>query len=103
VLVLSRKLNESLVIGENIVVTILSIDREQVKLGIEAPREIPVIRHELFIAVKEQSIIEDQLSREPAASSLEKLREVMVQLAAADEANGQIENADQVGREKPQE
>ena len=57
-LVLSRKQNQSLVIGDNIVITILSIDRDQIRLGIEAPREISIMRQELFQAVKEQELIE---------------------------------------------
>lgn len=48
-LVLSRKLNESLIIGEDIVISVLSIDRDKIKLGIEAPREIPIVRKELII------------------------------------------------------
>ena len=48
-LVLSRKLNESLIIGEDIVISVLAIDRDKIKLGIEAPREIPIVRKELII------------------------------------------------------
>ncbi len=47
-LVLSRKLNESLIIGEDIVISVLAIDRDKIKLGIEAPREIPIVRKELI-------------------------------------------------------
>ena len=53
-LVLGRKTGESVVISDNIVVTILSVERDQVKLGIEAPRQIPVVRKELFEALKAQ-------------------------------------------------
>ncbi|NLK52173.1 MAG: carbon storage regulator CsrA [Syntrophomonadaceae bacterium] len=52
-LVLTRKLKESLVIGENIRVIILEVSGDQVKLGIEAPREISVYRHEIFEAIQE--------------------------------------------------
>lgn len=46
-LVLSRKLGEKIVIGDNIVVTIVKIDRNQIRLGIEAPHEVPVYREEI--------------------------------------------------------
>ena len=46
-LVLSRKLGEKIVIGENIIVTVVKIDRNQIRLGIEAPHEIPVYREEI--------------------------------------------------------
>ena len=46
-LVLSRKLNESIVINENVVVTVLGVQGGRVRLGIEAPGEIPVHRQEV--------------------------------------------------------
>ena len=47
-LVLSRKLNEKIVIDGEIVVTIVKIDRNQVRIGIEAPGHIPVYREEIL-------------------------------------------------------
>jgi len=47
-LVLSRKLNEKIVINGNITVTVVKIDRNQVRLGIEAPGQIPVYREEIL-------------------------------------------------------
>lgn len=47
-LVLSRKLGEKIVIGENICITVIDIDRGKIRLGIEAPRNIPVYRQELL-------------------------------------------------------
>jgi len=54
-LVLARKLDESIVIGDNIVVKIVSIENGVVKLGIDAPKEISIIRDELIQEVKEQN------------------------------------------------
>ena len=51
-LVLSRKLNETILIGDNIKVTILGIDGDKIKLGVDAPRDIKVFREELIEATK---------------------------------------------------
>jgi len=47
-LVLSRKLGEKICIGDNITVTVVDIDRGKIRLGIEAPRDIPIYRNELL-------------------------------------------------------
>ncbi len=46
-LVLSRKLNEKIMIGDGIVVTVVKIDRNQVRIGIEAPGSVPIYREEI--------------------------------------------------------
>ena len=46
-LVLSRKLGEKIVIGDNIVITVVKIDRNQIRIGIEAPNDISVYREEI--------------------------------------------------------
>ncbi len=46
-LVLSRKLGEKIVIGDNVVVTVVKIDRNQIRIGIEAPIDVPVYRQEI--------------------------------------------------------
>ena len=46
-LVLSRKLNERIMIGGGIVITVVKIDRNQIRIGIEAPHEVPVYREEI--------------------------------------------------------
>ncbi len=47
-LVLSRKINQSIMIGDNVRIVVVAVDRDQVKLGIEAPREVPVHRSEIY-------------------------------------------------------
>jgi carbon storage regulator len=49
-LVLSRKLGEKIFIGENICITIVDIDRGKIRLGIDAPRSVPIFRQELLPA-----------------------------------------------------
>jgi carbon storage regulator len=47
-LVLSRKINQSIMIGDDIRIVVVGVDRDQVKVGIEAPREVPVHRSEVY-------------------------------------------------------
>jgi carbon storage regulator len=49
-LVLSRKVNEKVMVGDDIVITVVKIDRNQVRIGIEAPGHIPVYREEILPA-----------------------------------------------------
>jgi carbon storage regulator len=54
-LVLSRKEDESILLGENIVVKIISIDRGSVKIGFEAPSDCIILREELKMAVENEN------------------------------------------------
>ncbi len=54
-LVLSRQRDESIIIGDNIVITIVDIRGDKVKLGIEAPREISVHRQEVYEAIQREN------------------------------------------------
>lgn len=63
-LILTRKLNEKLVIGDGIVISVMEIKGDQVKLGIDAPISIKVFRQEVYNAIQE----ENRLAAESAAS-----------------------------------
>lgn len=52
-LALSRKANESIMIGNDIEITVLEVKGEQVKIGINAPKSIPVYREEVYEQIKE--------------------------------------------------
>ena len=54
-LVLTRKSNQSLMIGDDIEVTVLSIMGEKVRIGIQAPREIPVFRTEVYLEIQQEN------------------------------------------------
>lgn len=54
-LVLSRQRDESIMIGDNIVVTIVDIRGDKVRLGINAPTEIPVHRQEIYEAIQREN------------------------------------------------
>jgi carbon storage regulator len=66
-LVLSRKKNESIVIDDNIVVTVVEIRGDKVRLGIQAPKEVPVHRSEVHAAIHAEKAQQEP----PAVSSAE--------------------------------
>ncbi len=68
-LVLTRKSNESIVLGENIEVTVLNINGNQVSLGFKAPKDVPIYRKEIFEEVKNENV-------EAAGSDKELLRQL---------------------------
>ncbi|PNV83936.1 MAG: carbon storage regulator [Sulfurimonas sp.] len=55
-LVLSRKTDESIVIGDDIVLKIISVDKGVVKIGIDAPKNVSIVRQELLEDVKDENI-----------------------------------------------
>jgi len=55
-LVLTRKKGEKIVIGDNIVLTVVDIKGDQIQLGIEAPRDIPVHREEVYKEIQEENV-----------------------------------------------
>lgn len=55
-LILSRKKDESVIIGDKIKITVLDISSNQIRLGIEAPTELNILREELLVAVEEENI-----------------------------------------------
>lgn len=76
-LVLTRKIDESIVIGDSIVLTVLAIEGEQVKLGINAPREVTILRQEVFRAVQDQVKIQEMLAEETKSDQFEQLRKFL--------------------------
>jgi carbon storage regulator len=59
-LVLSRKKNESIIINDNITVTVIEIRGDKVRLGIEAPKDVTVHRREVYEAIQNQARASDQ-------------------------------------------
>ncbi|NMC11352.1 MAG: carbon storage regulator CsrA [Chloroflexi bacterium] len=85
-LVLTRRTDESLVINNDIVITILSIDGDKVKVGIAAPREISVLRKELWDAINDQNKIAEILSSNPEPASFDELRKFLTEETETAEA-----------------
>lgn len=65
-LILSRRVNEKIVIGDNVVVSVIEVRGDQVKIGIEAPKSVKVYREEVFEAIQDEN-------RRAAAASLDRL------------------------------
>ncbi len=63
-LVLSRKKNESIVINNNITIVVVEIRGDKVRLGVDAPKEIPVHRREVYDAIKKQEAKEEREEKE---------------------------------------
>lgn len=51
-LVLTRKTNQSIMIGDEIEVTVLAVSRDKIRLGITAPKDVPVYRKEVYLSIK---------------------------------------------------
>ena len=54
-LILSRRVGESITIGDDIVVTVVTVGGNQIRLGIEAPRQVRVLRQEIVQAIKDEN------------------------------------------------
>ena len=64
-LVLSRKRHEQIVIGDDVVITIVEIRGDKVRIGIDAPATVPVHRHEVYAALQQERQIAEAHPRDP--------------------------------------
>jgi carbon storage regulator len=71
-LVLTRKSNQSIMIGDEIEVSVLAIMGEKVRIGIEAPRSIPVFRKEVYLEIRQDQAPEE--AREEVDQALERMK-----------------------------
>ena len=72
-LVLTRKSNQSIMIGDDIEVSVLAIMGEKVRIGIEAPRSVPVFRKEVYLEIR-QDASKPEEDRQAVDEALEKLK-----------------------------
>jgi carbon storage regulator len=71
-LVLSRKINQQIKIGDDILITVVAISGDTVRIGIEAPRNIQVLRNEIFQEIKQQN--NDSVVYSNRINSIEEIR-----------------------------
>jgi carbon storage regulator len=74
-LVLTRKSNQSIMIGDEIEVSVLAIIGEKVRIGIQAPRDIPVFRKEVYLEIEQERLQEGKGTREEMDEALQGLGE----------------------------
>jgi carbon storage regulator len=72
-LVLTRKSNQSIMIGDDIEVSVLAIMGEKVRIGIQAPRDIPVFRKEVYLEIQQERLGETKGAREEVDAALRGL------------------------------
>ena len=76
-LILTRKLGESITIGDDIKITLLDIKGTQLRIGIQAPKHLMVHREEIYLAIKEQNV----KSVEHATAQKQQIEEILSKLA----------------------
>ena len=70
-LVLTRKSNQSIMIGDDIEISVLAVMGEKVRIGIEAPRSVPVFRREVYVEIQEDDdTAEDHEEVDPSLNGL---------------------------------
>jgi len=74
VLVLTRKANQSIMIGDGIQVSVLAVMGEKVRIGIEAPRSVPVFRKEVWVEIQRDQEAEAGDSSADVQKALEELK-----------------------------
>jgi carbon storage regulator len=74
-LVLTRKSNQSIMIGDEIEISVLAIMGEKVRIGIQAPRDVPVFRKEVYLEIQQERSEETKGAREEVDAALRGLGE----------------------------
>ena len=72
-LVLTRKSNQSIMIGDEIEISVLAIMGEKVRIGIDAPRSVPVFRKEVYLEIQSDRAAEAKERQHPVDEALERL------------------------------
>lgn len=79
-LVLTRRTDEEIVLGDDIVITVLAVEKDKVKLGIRAPRKVRVLRKELLDAVQAETVFAAQHSSHTTSATLSQVGKILSSL-----------------------
>ena len=74
-LVLTRKTNQSIMIGDDVEVSVLAVSRDKIRLGITAPRDVPVFRKEVYLSIKGEQMSSDGGAQEEVEGALGALKD----------------------------
>lgn len=72
-LVLTRKPSQSIMIGDEIEVSVLSTTGGNVRIGIQAPRDVPIFRKEIYLEIQEQNVAADASARAEVNEAIKRL------------------------------
>jgi carbon storage regulator len=73
-LVLTRKTNQSIMIGDDIEVTVLAVSRDKIRVGITAPRDVPVFRKEVYLSIQGEGADGASADRDATEAALDALK-----------------------------
>ena len=71
-LALARKVNESIIVNDNIEITVLEVKGDQIKIGIDAPKNVPIYRKEIYTQIRESNAEAANISNPQVLSGLLK-------------------------------
>ncbi|HEY7150214.1 MAG TPA: carbon storage regulator CsrA [Solirubrobacterales bacterium] len=80
-LVLTRKTNQSIMIGDEVEVSVLAVSRDKIRLGISAPREVPVFRKEVYLSIQEERMAESKGAANPNGSPARRVDKALDKLS----------------------
>ena len=80
-LILSRKIDEKIKIGNDITITLIDVHGDQVKIGVEAPKDVKVFRQEVFDAIQNENkaavVVSEETENEKAISAMSALSKLL--------------------------
>lgn len=71
-LTLARKVNESIIVNDNIEITVLDVKGDQIKIGIDAPKSVPIYRKELYVQIQQANAEAANMNNPQVLSNLMK-------------------------------